>query len=131
MDLEEFPVILGHSIEDLRSALQPLVDTTDILPQVKEVVTLRRRLTRSIRALQDAVSIIPDAIESVHLHALEEGAVPNNIRANVQEKIRLQEARQRNRMASAARLAELRRRGDEVLEFRGGRRITKRRRYRR
>jgi hypothetical protein len=126
MDLEEFPVILA----DIRSTLQPLIDTTHILPQVKEVITLRRRLTRSIRALQDAVSSIPDAIESVHLHTLEEGALPNNIRANVKEKIRLQEARQRNRMAAAAHLAELRRRGDEVLEFRGGRRITKRRRYR-
>jgi len=127
MNLEEFPVIIA----DLTSNLEPLIHTTDILPQVKEVVTLKRRLTRSIRALRDAVSIIPDTIESVHLHTLEEGSLPNNVRANVQEKIRLQEARQRNRMAAAARVAELRRRGDEVLEFRGGRRVTKRRRYRR
>ena len=118
-------------IADLMSNLEPLIHTTDILPQVKEVVTLKRRLTRGIRALKEAVSIIPDTIDSVHLHTLEEGSLPNNVRANVQEKIRLQEARQRNRMAAAARVAELRRRGDEVLEFRGGRRITKRRRYRR
>lgn len=115
MDLEQFPQILRDIITDIKPRLEPLIATTHILPQVKEVTTLNRRLTRSIRTLRDAIAAVPDAIESVHLHILEEGALPNNVRAGVQQEIHARQEKLASAAAAAAQEARLRARGNVLL----------------
>ena len=138
MDLVQFPHILEDILTDLFPRIKPLIDTTTVLPQIREVIALKRKLTKSYRALRDAQRMIPDVIDSIQLHALEEGSVPNNVRAGVAERIREQAEREREHAAAAAYVNQLRARGDNVIPMpfnrrspqppaEGGRRKTRRR----
>ena len=140
MDIGQFSQILEEIITELGSQLGPLIDTTAVLPQIKEVTTLRRKLIESYRALNDARQMIPGVIESLELHALEEGSVPNNVSAGVAERIqeqkerekelaagvaeRIQEQKEREKelAAAAAYVAELRARGNSVIPMPANRR---------
>jgi len=122
MDIGQFPQILEEIITELGSQLGPLIDTTAILPQIKEVTTLRRKLIESYRALNDARQMIPGVIESLELHALEEGSVPNNVSAGVAERIQEQKEREKELAAAAAYVAQLRARGNSVIPMPANRR---------
>lgn len=122
MDIGQFPQILEEIITELGSQLGPLIDTTAVLPQIKEVTTLRRKLIESYKALNDARQMIPGVIESLELHALEEGSVPNNVSAGVAERIQEQKEREKELAAAAAYVAELRARGNSVIPIPANRR---------
>ena len=122
MDIGQFSQILEEIITELGSQLGPLIDTTAVLPQIKEVTTLRRKLIESYRALNDARQMIPGVIESLELHALEEGSVPNNVSAGVAERIQEQKEREKELAAAAAYVAELRARGNSVIPMPANRR---------
>jgi len=127
MDLGQFPEILEGVITDLVSRLEPLIHTTTSLPQIKEVTTLNKKLRKSYEVLNHAQQMIPEVIESLQLHALEEGNVPNNVRAGVTENIRKQQERDKARAEAIAYADALRAKGDEVLEMRGGKRKKQKR----